>query len=112
MQRLLRNWKDSVEDSVLYNTYQTNLINLELKSTNLLNSQVDYSDNLKIYTGLQPQGTSPSSKSLSDVDLRLYQPIYQTERNVTGDNWFAIIPLMNELRRKDFSHVGTLKKNG
>lgn len=77
----------------------------------LVDSKVYYVYNLEIYAGLQPEGPFRLSNSPSDVVLRLCQPIYQTGRNVTADNWFTSIPLIDELRRKNLSYVGTLKKN-
>lgn len=77
----------------------------------LVDSQVYYLYNLEIYAGLQPEGPFRLSNSPSDVVLRLCQPIYQTGRNVTADNWFTSIPLIDELRSKNLSYVGTLKKN-
>ncbi|XP_022913140.2 piggyBac transposable element-derived protein 4-like [Onthophagus taurus] len=77
----------------------------------LVDSQVYCVYNLEIYAGLQPEGPFRLNNSPSDVVLRLCQPIYQTGRNVTADNWFTSIPLIDELRSKKISYVGTLKKN-
>lgn len=76
----------------------------------LVDSQVYYLYNLEIYAGLQPEGQFRLSNSPSDVVLRLCEPIYETGRNVTADNWFTSIPLIDKLRSKNLSYVGTLKK--
>lgn len=51
------------------------------------------------------------SNSQLDVVLRLCQPTHQTVRNVTADNWFTSVPLIDWLWSKNFSYFGTLKKN-
>lgn len=43
--------------------------------------------------------------------LRLTRSIVKTNRNVTADNWFSSIELVNELRQRGLTFVGTLKKN-
>lgn len=43
--------------------------------------------------------------------LRLCQPVYNTNRNITADNWFSSIELVHKLKEKGLTYVGTLKKN-
>ncbi|GBP61678.1 PiggyBac transposable element-derived protein 4 [Eumeta japonica] len=43
--------------------------------------------------------------------LRLISSIEGTHRNVTVDNWFTSVELMNILKQKQLTLVGTLKKN-
>lgn len=76
----------------------------------LVDSQVYYLYNLEIYTGFQPEGSNRLSNSPSYVVLRLCEPIYQSGRNVTADNWFTSIPLIDELGTNNLSYVGTIKK--
>ena len=77
----------------------------------LVDSQVFYLHNLEIYAGLQPEGVYRIRNKPSDVVLRLCQPIYGSGRNVTADNWFTSVELIEELRKKSLTYVGTIKKN-
>ncbi|XP_017795516.1 PREDICTED: uncharacterized protein LOC108576951 [Habropoda laboriosa] len=43
--------------------------------------------------------------------LSLVKPIENTNRNVTGDNWFTSNELVNELKSKGLTYVGTVRKN-
>lgn len=69
-----------------------------------------------IYTGKDCYGRTLAQhekelrKSTQSV-LRLVQLIIQSRRNVTGDNWFSSIELVQELKARDLTYVGTLKKN-
>lgn len=77
----------------------------------LVDSQVFYLYNLEVYAGLQPEGMYQISNKPTDVVLRLSQPIYGSGRNITADNWFTSIELVEQLRSKSLSYVGTIKKN-
>lgn len=37
--------------------------------------------------------------------------MFNTNRNVTADNWFSSIEIVEELRKRGLTYVGTLKKN-
>ncbi|GBP67705.1 hypothetical protein EVAR_40476_1 [Eumeta japonica] len=50
------------------------------------------------------------SKPIQAV-LPLVSPIEGSNRNVTADNWFSSIELVNHLKEKHLSYEGTLKKN-
>ena len=43
--------------------------------------------------------------------VRLVKPIERSRRNVTADNWFGSIELVQELLNRELTFVGTLKKN-
>ncbi|CAK1592576.1 unnamed protein product [Parnassius mnemosyne] len=43
--------------------------------------------------------------------LRLTKPIQGSNRNVTADNWFSSIELVDELAKRKLTYVGTVKKN-
>lgn len=43
--------------------------------------------------------------------IRLTKPIQGTNRNVTADNWFSSIQLVDELLKRKLTYVGTVKKN-
>ena len=42
--------------------------------------------------------------------LRLIQPIEGSNRNVTTDNWFSSIELIDELEKRKLTYVGTMRK--
>lgn len=41
--------------------------------------------------------------------MRLFEPINNTGRNVTADNWFSSTPRLEKLLQEKLSVVGTLK---
>ncbi|XP_049833496.1 piggyBac transposable element-derived protein 4-like [Schistocerca gregaria] len=82
-----------------------------IKIYGLVDSQVFYLYNLEIYTGLKPEGLYHVSNKPSDVVLRLCESVYQSGRNVTADNWFTSVALTKELRRRNLSFDGKMKKN-
>ncbi|CAH4034405.1 unnamed protein product [Pieris brassicae] len=43
--------------------------------------------------------------------LRLIRPIEGSNKNVTADNWFSSIELIDELAKRKLTYVGTMKKN-
>lgn len=43
--------------------------------------------------------------------LQLIEPIKNTNRNVTADNWFSSLDLVDELRKRGLTYVGTMRKN-
>ncbi|KAJ8930546.1 hypothetical protein NQ314_016643 [Rhamnusium bicolor] len=43
--------------------------------------------------------------------LRLAEPLFGSNRNITADNWFSSIELVNILSKNKLKYVGTLKKN-
>ena len=66
---------------------------------------------LEIYAGKQPVGPYSLSNKPEDVVRRLTAPISGSGRNITADNWFTDIDLVQELKEKKLSYVGTLKRN-
>lgn len=43
--------------------------------------------------------------------LTLTAPIYNTNRNVTGDNQYSSYELVSEIKRLGLTHVDTVRKN-
>ena len=43
--------------------------------------------------------------------LSLIPPVANSNRNITGDNWFSSVELVDELKRNGLTYVGTLRKN-
>lgn len=40
--------------------------------------------------------------------LKLVEHIENTNRNITADNWFTAIELVDELKKKSLTYVGTM----
>lgn len=78
----------------------------------LCDAKMYYTTNLEVYTGQQPEGPYKVSNSPSDVVLRLCEVIKGSGRNVTLDNWFTSVPLVEKLA-KDYklTVIGTIRKN-
>ncbi|XP_039298345.1 uncharacterized protein LOC120354770 [Nilaparvata lugens] len=70
-----------------------------------------YTMKMEIYAGKQPAGPYCLSNKPTDVVRRMVEPIVGTGRNITADNWFTDVDLVDELRKKKLSYVGTLRKN-
>ena len=69
---------------------------------------------LEAYLGQQPAGPFRQSNKPDDVVLRLVEPISNRSgrgRVVTTDNWFTSLRLARELRNRNLSLIGTVKKN-
>ncbi|XP_066583280.1 piggyBac transposable element-derived protein 4-like [Prorops nasuta] len=77
----------------------------------LTDARLWYTSNLEIYAGLQPEGPYRVSNKPHDVVMRLIQPIDNTHRNLTVDNWFNSIPLAETLLEHGITIVGTLRSN-
>jgi len=45
------------------------------------------------------------------VTMELCKPYFSSKRNITGDNWFTSVPLVNKLLEKGLTYVGTIRKN-
>lgn len=43
--------------------------------------------------------------------LKRVTPIFNSNQNITGDNWFSSIELITELKRHSLTYVGTLRKH-
>lgn len=87
-----------------------------LKIMCLTDARNNYLLNAYIYSGKGSDGTtlSDSEKKLavpSQAVIRLVKPIEGSNRNVTGDNWFSSIELINELKKRGLTYVGTLRKS-
>ncbi|CAK1552928.1 unnamed protein product [Leptosia nina] len=82
----------------------------------LCDAKNSYFYNGYIYSGKGSDGiglTTQDQKLLVPTQcvLRLIQPIKGSNRNVTADNWFSSIELIDELTKHKITYVGTLKKN-
>ena len=63
-----------------------------------------------IYIGV---GTIEVRKPVTSKDLTMHlmRPFLNTGRNLTGDNWFSSLDLVEELRNNDTSYIGTIRFN-
>ncbi|CAI6354307.1 unnamed protein product [Macrosiphum euphorbiae] len=68
-----------------------------------------FTSNMEIYAEKQPDGCIDNSPK--NVVHRLIQPIRNTGRNVTIDNWFTSAPLADELLNQKLTLLRTLRKN-
>lgn len=70
-----------------------------------------YTSNIEIYCGKQPNGPFALSNTPSNIVDRLIDPIENSGRNLTVDNWYPSVPLADNLLKRKITLVGTLKKN-
>lgn len=82
-----------------------------IKTFAMVDSLTFYTFNLETYLGKQPTADFEVSNKSKDVVLRLVQPIRDSGRNVTADNWFTSLDLVEELEKLKLSYVGTIRKN-
>lgn len=77
----------------------------------LVDAKMFYTQNLEVYVGKQPDGPFANSNSGQAIVERMVEPIVNSGRNVTVDNWFTSIELCESLLEKKLTVVGTIKKN-
>lgn len=87
-----------------------------LKLMCLCDGKNGYFYNCYIYTGRGSDGeglTDEEKKFLVPTQsvVRLTKPLYSSNRNITCDNWFTSVELVDHLKKKGLTCVGTLKKN-
>ncbi|KAJ8927649.1 hypothetical protein NQ314_019864 [Rhamnusium bicolor] len=71
----------------------------------LADAMMMYVSNMEVYVGQQPEGPFRVSNSPNIVVKRLCQHIYGSGRNVTIDNWFTSIDLVDALHtEKNYYH--------
>lgn len=65
-----------------------------------------------IYAGRGTDGIGFSSEVSCPYSggLRLTELIQETNRNMTADNWFSSVDLLEELSTRNVTYVGTVKK--
>jgi len=82
-----------------------------LKVMCLCDAKNHYLYNAFIYCG-KNNVPNPKKFAIPTLNvLELVTPIFNSNRNITGDNWFSSIELITELKRHGLTYVGTLRKN-
>lgn len=64
-----------------------------------------------MYVGKQPSGPYSINNSPYEVVMSLCEPIYRSKRNVTTDNWFTSLRLLESLYSKKLTLIGTIRTN-
>lgn len=75
----------------------------------LTDARTSYFMNGSIYCATQYTNPKNLLKPTLEV-MNLVQPIVNTHRNVTADNYFSSVELVDELNKSGLSYVGTLRK--
>lgn len=76
----------------------------------LTDARTSYFVNGSIYCATQYRNPKKLLKPTLEV-MNLVQPIVKSNRNVTGDNYFSSVELVDELKENGLTYVGTLRKN-
>lgn len=83
-----------------------------LKNNLLVDAKSFYIVNLKLYADTKPSGPYDKSNKPLDVVDRLVQPISQSSRNITFDNWCTSYPITQYLlSHHKLTSVDTIRKN-
>lgn len=83
-----------------------------LKIIAVCDAKVFYTYNLEVYVGSQPEDPYKLSNKTYDLVLRMCRHLSGSRINLTVDNWFTSIPLVEKLL-KDYkiTVIGTVRKN-
>lgn len=77
-----------------------------------MDSRIFFTSNMEVYVGTQPESPFKFENKPSSIVKRMITPISKTGRNITMDNCYTSIPLVNELlENHNLTTVGTLRKN-
>lgn len=82
-----------------------------IKCFALVDAKMMYTYNLEVYAGKQPEGPFQVSNKPCDVVKRIAEPLFGSGRNITADNWFTDFELLDFLKSKKLTYVGTVRKN-
>lgn len=77
----------------------------------LCDAKTFYVHNFEIYCGKQKPGQFFVSNKPHDIVMRLIEPLKNSKRNLTTDNYYGSYPLAQELLQKRITLLTTLKKN-
>ena len=87
-----------------------------IKIMALTDAKTSYLFNAYIYKGKNSDGHGLAEKEKKlgkplQAVIRLAHPLYNSNRNITCDNWFTSVELVENLLKHNLTCVGTLKKN-
>lgn len=87
-----------------------------IKIMALTDARTHYLYNAYIYAGKDTDGVGLTNEERkfgkpTQSVIRLAKPLYNSNRNITADNWFSSIELADHLLKNKLTYVGTLKKN-
>lgn len=84
-----------------------------IKMFALVDARMQYTYNLEIYCGKQPEGQYASvSFKPHDVVERMCTPVFGTGRNLTIDNWCTSYDIIKKMKTDhNITIVGTVRKN-
>jgi len=82
-----------------------------LKIYALCDARTLYTFNLDIYCGKQKDGPYMTSNKPFDICKRMTNPIINSHRNLTTDNYFSSYELAEYLLGAGLTFLGTLKRN-
>nr|CAI5819415.1 unnamed protein product [Callosobruchus analis] len=79
-------------------------------------ARTNYLLNAYIYTGKDSDGDGLSAEELrfnkpTQAVLRLTRPLYGSNRSITFVNWFTSVELLQAMKQRGLTCIGTLKKN-
>lgn len=78
----------------------------------LTDAKMFYTHTMEVYVGKQPDGPNQVDNSALALVLRLSENIHNTGRNITCDNFFTSIPLIDKLESQHkLTVIGTIRKN-
>lgn len=77
----------------------------------LCDAKTHYLYNAFIYTGKSATIRRGELSIPTQTVLQLAAPIMKTNRNITGDNWFSSVELVDKLKEHGLTYVGTMRKN-
>lgn len=80
----------------------------DAKTSYLLNAYID------IGKGSDSVGLSEKEKLFAiptQSVVRLCKPIINSNKNVTADNWFSSLEVVNKLLKRNLTYIGSLKKD-
>ncbi|XP_055838818.1 piggyBac transposable element-derived protein 4-like [Episyrphus balteatus] len=78
----------------------------------LTDAKMFYTSDMEVYLGKQPEGPYFVDNSAMALVLRLSNVIHNSGRNITIDNFFTSLPLIDKLKRDyRLTVLGTIRKN-
>lgn len=77
----------------------------------LCDSKTHYLYNAFIYTGKSTSNRRGQVSIPTQNVLKLAEPLFGTKRNITADNWFSSVELVDKLLEHNLTYVGTMRKN-